>query len=442
MFTKKELRALLIPLVLEQILTGIMGAADTLMVSSVGEAAISGVSLVDSVNMLAVNFFSALAAGGTIVCAQYIGHRDETDAGHAARQVTALAAALSLAAAAVLIPLRRPLLGLIFGSVEREVMDAADVYMLVTVLSYPFLALYTASAALYRAIGDAKRPMLAAAAADILNIIGNAVLIFVFHMGVLGAALATLASRIFSAAALLICQARPGQTISLGRLAEWRPDGPMLRRILRIGLPSAVENGMFQFGKLAVQSTVSTLGTTAMAAQALAAMLDSFVGMPGTALGVGLLTVAGQCMGRGRSDEARRYMRLFTRLCTVVMVIIGAVLAPVTPLITRMTALTAEGAALVCHISWAMSVMRVLFWPTAFTLPNGLRAAGDVSFTMWTGAVSMWLFRVALCWALCRYTAVGLWGVWIGWSADWVVRTVCYAVRFHGDRWLDHDVLK
>lgn len=427
---------------LEQILTGFMGAADTLMVSNVGEAAISGVALVDSVNMLVINFFSALAAGGTIICAQYIGRQDEADAGHAARQVMALSAGLSIAAAAVLIPVRRPLLGLIFGSVEAAVMDAADVYMLVTVLSYPFLAMYSASAALYRAVGDAKRPMLTAAAADALNIAGNALLIFVFDMGVLGAALATLASRVFSAAVMLCRQARPGQIVSLGRLADWRPDRPMLRRILRIGLPSAVENGMFQFGKLAVQSTVSTLGTTAIAAEALAAMLDSFVGAPGTAIGVGLLTVVGQCMGRGRSDEARRYMRRFTWLCTLIMLVVSGVCCAAVPLVTRFTALTQEGAVLVCRITWFISVMRVLFWPAGFTLPSGMRAAGDVAFTMWTGAVSMWVFRVALCWYLCRYTSVGLWGVWIGWSADWAVRAACFAVRFRSGRWLDHDVLR
>lgn len=441
MFTKKEIRALLVPLVLEQVLTGLMGMADTFMVSNVSEAAISGVSLVDSVNLLVIYFLSALSAGGTIVCAQYIGHGDEGEANHASRQVMAAGLALSLVLCAVLAAARRPVLRLIFGTVEADVMDAADVYLLVTALSYPFLALYTTSAALYRATGDSRRPMLVAAAADVLNVAGNAALIFGLGMGVLGAALATLASRIFSAAVMLRYQAAPGQAISLGDPRAFRPDGAMLRRILRVGIPSAVENGMFQFGKLIVQSTVSTLGTTAIAAQAVTNTMELFGVMPGQAIGIGLVTVAGQCMGRGRPDEARRYMNYFTRISTVIMVFTGAFVSILAPCLSGFTALTEEGLRLVCHLTWFMSVTRILLWPCAFTLPNGMRAAGDVSFSMWVSTVSMWVLRVGLSWWLCRYTPVGLWGIWIGWSMDWVARVICFLWRYRSGRWAEKRVL-
>lgn len=441
MFTKEEIRALLVPLVLEQVLTGLMGMADTFMVSNVSEAAISGVSLVDSVNLMVVYFLSALSAGGTIVCAQYIGHGDERKANHASRQVMAAGLALSLVLCAVLAAARRPVLGLIFGTVETDVMDAADVYLLVTALSYPFLALYTTSAALYRAAGNSRRPMLVAAAADILNVAGNAVLIFGFGMGVLGAALATLASRVFSAAVMLRYQAEPGQVISLGDPRAFRPDSAMLRRILRVGIPSAVENGMFQFGKLIVQSTVSVLGTTAIAAQAVTNTMELFGVMPGQAIGIGLVTVAGQCMGRGRPDEARRYMNYFTRISTVIMVFTGVFVSILAPCLSRFTALTEEGLRLVCHLTWFMSVMRILLWPCAFTLPNGMRAAGDVSFSMWVSTVSMWVLRVGLSWWLCRYTSVGLWGIWIGWSADWVARVICFLWRCRSGKWAEKRVL-
>ena len=441
MFTKKDIRALLWPLVLEQILTGIMGVADTFMVSAVGEASISGVALVDSLNVLVLYFFSALAAGGTIVCSQYIGQGDRDRARLAANQVMAAALALSAVCCAGLAIFRRPVLRLIFGSVEPAVMDAAQVYLLVTALSYPFLALYTASAALHRAAGNSRRPMIVAAAADLLNIAGNAVLIFVFRMGVLGAALATLASRAVSAAWLLGCQARPGQVFSLGPLAQFRPDRTMLRRIMRVGLPSAVENGMFQFGKLAVQSTVSTLGTTAIAAQAVITTMDSCVSMPGVAIGIGLITVAGQCMGRGDADQAQRYMGLFTRISAAVTVVMCVIFSAGAPLITRLTALSPEGVRLVCRITWFVCALRTVLWPCAFTLPNGLRAAGDVSFTMWVTAVSMWTLRVGLCWVLCRYTGAGLWGVWIGWCADWVLRAACFLARARSGRWRRFNVL-
>lgn len=440
-FDKKSLRALLVPLVIEQVLTGLMGVADTLMVSNVGEAAISGVSLVDAINLLIVYFLSALAAGGTIVCAQYIGREDPKNAGKAAHQVMFTAFFISLALCALLAAGRRPLLRLIFGSVERDVMDAAVLYMLVTVMSYPFLALYTTSAALFRAVGDSKRPMIVAALADVLNIIGNAILIFGFGLGVAGAAAATLVSRIFSAFIMLWYQHRTEQPISLHGIRDMRPDRVMIRRILRIGLPSAVENGMFQLGRLAVQSTVSILGTTALAAQALSLTLETFSSMPAQAIGTGLLTVAGQCIGRGRVDEARYYIRRFTRISTGMVLGAGILISAAVPFIVRLTALSAEGAALTCQIIWVISVAKLLLWPTAFTLPNGLRAAGDVSFAMWVSTISMWVFRVGLSWYMCRYTAAGLWGVWIGWSTDWLVRNLCFRFRFRGDRWLRHSVL-
>ena len=440
LFNKNQLRALLVPLIIEQVLTGLMGVADTLMVSNVGEAAISGVSLVDSVNLLFVYFFAALATGGTIICAQYMGRDDEADTREAAHQVMLSSFLMALAAGIALMFLRRPVLRLIFGNVETAVMDAAVVYMLITAASYPFLALYTSSAALFRAIGDATKPMLVAAGADVLNILGNAVLIFVCRWGVAGAALSTLVSRIASAAVMLYLQSKPSP-ICLGNARRLRLDRVMVRRILRVGLPSAVENGMFQFGRLVVQSTVSTLGTTAIAVQAIVLTLELFGSMPAQAVGTGLLTVAGQCIGRNRPEEARFYMRKLTRLSTWILLGTGGVLCASAPLIMRLTALTPDGAALACRILWVVLTIKVLIWPKAFTLPNGLRAAGDVSYAMWVSTVSMWVFRVALSWYLCRYTPVGLWGVWIGWCTDWLVRNICFRLRFRGDQWLAHDLL-
>lgn len=441
LFDKKELRRLLVPLVIEQVLTGLMGVADTLMVSAVGEAAVSGVSLVDSLNLLVTFFFSALAAGGTIVCSQYIGREDENNANRAAHQVLLASLAISLLLCALLAPLRRPVLRLIFGSVEPAVTDAAEVYLLVTALSYPFLAVYTASAALFRSAGNSRLPMTVAAAADAMNIVGNAILIFVCGMGALGAALATLASRIFSAAVMLYHQRRHGGVIALRGVSSMRPDRAMLRRILRIGLPSGVENGMFQFGKLVVQSTVSILGTTAIASQAVVVTLESFGSMPGQAIGVGLMTVAGQCIGRGLYKEASDYMRRFTRISTLVVLATGVLISGAVPGIVRLTALSEEGAQLVCRLIWFTSVLKVILWPTAFTLPNGMRAAGDVSYAMWVSTLSMWIFRVALSWYLCRYTPVGLWGVWIGWCTDWLVRALCFRLRFRSGKWHEHAVL-
>ncbi len=441
MFTKAQIRALLIPLVIEQVLTGLMGVADTLMVSNVGEAAISGVSLVDSINTLVVYFFSALGAGGTIVCAQYIGHEEMNKANRASRQVLIAALILALFLTVTLASLRTPILRLIFGSVEADVLAAAEIYFLVTALSYPFLGLYSVSAALHRATGNSRRPMIVAAVADGVNIIGNAVLIFACGLGVLGAALSTLFSRILSACVMLYFQSRPGQVITLGRLRDFRPDGAMMKRIIRIGLPTAVENSMFQFGKLAVQSTVASLGTTAIAAQAIVSTLENFGSMPAMAIGTGLLTVAGQCLGRGQTEEAKHYMVRFTEISSGIVLATSILLSVSVPVVVRFTALTAAGASLACQLIWFSSVMKVFTWPCAFTLPNGLRASGDVSYTMWVSGISMWVFRVALSWFLCRATPIGLWGVWIGWCTDWLFREICFISRYRSGKWLGKKVL-
>jgi putative MATE family efflux protein len=283
--------------------------------------------------------------------------------------------------------------------------------------------------------------MYVAACADVLNIVGNAILIFSCGLGVLGAALATLASRIFSAVVMLWFQHRPGQIITLDQYHTLRPDGVMIKRILRIGLPNAVENSMFQFGKLAVQSTVAVLGTTALAAQAIVVTLEMFGSMPAMAIGTGLLTVAGQCMGRGRPDEARYYMKYFTKISTGVVLVTGVLLSGSAPFVVKLTALTEEGARLACQLTWFTCGLKLLIWPVAFTLPNGLRAAGDVSYAMWVSTVSMWVFRVAMSWYLCRYTAIGLWGVWIGWCTDWLVRNIAFFTRFKSNKWVRYSVL-
>ena len=441
MFSKKELRALLIPLVIEQVLTGLMGVADTLMVSNVGEAAVSGVSLVDSINMLVAFFFSALAAGGTVVAAQYIGREDAVRANRAAKQVMLTAGVFSAILCVLLALLRVPILRLVFGHVEQSVLDAADVYMLVTALSYPFLALYTASAALFRATGDSRRPMIVAAVADVLNIAGNAILIFACHMGVLGAALATLLSRIFSAGLMLRYQRKPGQIITLDNIRGIRPDISMIKRILRIGLPSAVENGMFQLGRLLVQRTVTMLGTTAIAAQAVVYTLETCSSMPAMAIGTGLLTVAGQCMGRGDVESTRLYTRKFVGYARLILLGVNIVLCVSVPFITGVTALSPEGAWLVCQLTWFTSFMKFLIWPGSFTRPCALRAAGDVSYAMWVSTLSMWICRVGLSWVLCLYTPVGLWGIWIAWCTDWLVRNIAFGIRFRGHAWERKHVL-
>ena len=300
---------LLIPLIAEQFLTSLMGTADSMMVSNVGSAAISAVSLVDSINILVIQAFAALSAGGTIVCSQYIGQKNIKKATESARQLLLAVASISVLVMVICLSFRTPLLRLVFGKVDAEVMDASKIYFLITSLSFPFIALYDAGASVYRAQGDSATPLRISVVANCLNIAGNAVLIWVFHMGVAGAALATLGSRIFSAVVVLWFLRSPKNEIAVKDYLSIRPDGTQIGMILKIGIPSGVENSMFQFGKLAIQSTVSTMGTVAIAAQAMTNILENLNGVAAIGIGIGLMTVVGECMGAGRKDEAVYYVK-------------------------------------------------------------------------------------------------------------------------------------
>jgi len=435
LFSRKQIVALLMPLMLEQVLSGLMGIADTMMVTTVGESAVSAVSLVDSINTLVLQLLAALAAGGVIVCAQFLGRGETARANDAARQVMLISVLLSVAATVFCLLLRGPLLQLIFGSVERSVMDQSMQYFLITALSYPFIAAQQTASAVFRAGGKSAPPMVVTAIANAINIVGNAVTIFAFDMGVVGAALATLVSRIFSAMVLMVLLRNPGLIISVRSYFRIRPNKELIGMILRVGVPTGVENSMFQLGKLVVQSTVSTLGTAAMAAQAMTHMLNLVICMPSMAIGTGLLTVAGQCMGAGEPGQAKRYTRQFCVASEIAVVAMSVIILSFTPVITRVAGLSSESAALTRELLLIITIVKALFWVLSFTLPNCLRAAGDARFTSTISAISMWIFRVGGALVLCRGFDIGLIGVWIAWFADWLFRMVLYVWRYRSGIW-------
>lgn len=442
MFSNRDLARLLVPLIIEQVLTAFMGTVDTIMVSTISSAAVSGVSLVDSINTLMQYIFAALATGGTIVCSQYLGRRDTEGANNAARQVLLSVLVLSTAITVVCVGLRGPLLALIFGSVEPAVMDAALIYFLLTGLSYPFIGLYDVSAALYRATGNSRLPMTISAFCNLLNIIGNSITIYVLDLGVMGAALSTLLSRVLAAVIMLAIQRKPHQVLTVGPYLSIRPDWPIIGLVLSIGIPTGLENGLFQFGKLAVQSAVSTLSTPEIAAQAIVVVLEAFTSMPSMAIGLGLITVAGRCMGAGRPDEAKRYTIKLTILSAIVLFVVNWAVYFLTGPITRLAQMEAQAAALTCSLMLLISIVKPFLWPLAFTPVNGMKAAGDVRFAMIVSTITMWIFRVGLCYLLIRGFGFGPVGVWIGMFADWGVRSVIYSVRFLRGRWATKRVLR
>ena len=443
MFSNRLICSLLIPVVLEQLLNSIMGTADTMMVSNVGSAAISAVSLVDSINVLVIQAFSALAAGGAIVCAQYIGQKNKEKANESARQVLFIITAISVAVSLICLVFQKPLLRLIFGSVEPAVMRASETYFFYTALSFPFIAAYDSAASIFRAQDNTKGPMIISMISNVMNIAGNAVMIWVFHMGVAGAALSTLISRIFCAVVVIIQlrKEKEGQEIGVRDYFEIRPDWSMIRRILGLGIPSGIENSMFQLGKLAIQSTVSTLGTTAIAAQAMTNILENLNGIAAIGVGVGLMTIVGQCLGAGRQDEAVYYIKKLCVIAEVIIIISCLGVFALTKPITILGGMEKESADMCFHMVMWITIVKPLVWIMAFIPGYGLRAAGDVKFSMIVSCCTMWACRFCLCVFLIRVMGFGPMGVWIGMFADWTLRGIIFTWRFHSRKWLQHKVI-
>lgn len=436
MFDNKALAALLFPIIIEQILNSFMGMADTMMVSNVGSTAISAVSLVDSINMLVIQVFSAMAAGAAIVCSRYIGAGDNEGCNKAARQVVLTVFVISMSITVLGLLFRKPLLHIVFGEVEAAVMDNSMIYFLITVLSYPFLALFNAGAAFFRADGNAKLPMIVSVVSNILNIAGNALLIFVFHLGVAGAALSTLFSRVFCMVVVFYLLRKPKQKIVLKNYLQIRPQMSLIRQILAISVPSGIENGMFQFGKLAIQSTVSTMGTAAIAAQAMTNILENVNGVVGVGTGIGLMTVVGQCIGAKRYKEAKFYMVKLTMIAEVGLFLSCLLVYAIARPVTMMGSMEPESAELCIYMTGAITIAKPLVWVLSFVPAYGMRAAGDVKFSMMVSICTMWSCRVALCIFLVHTFSMGPMAVWYGMFADWTIRAFIFSGRFLSGRWI------
>ncbi len=441
LFTGPELWRLILPLVAEQFLLVTVGMADTVMVSSVGEAAVSGISLVDQINVLLIQIFAALATGGSVVASQYLGRRDRENACRAAKQLVYSSFGMAVLIGAAVLLLNRHILHVVFGNVEPDVLRAAETYFWLSALSYPMLALYNAGAALFRSMGNSRVSLFASVIMNIINIGGNALLIYGLHWGVAGAGTATLASRTAAGVMMMILLHRPENPIVLQRLLHFEWYGGILRSILRVGVPNGLENGIFQVGKLLVASLITTFGTAAIAANAIAGNIAMVTNLTGSAIGLAMITVVGRCIGARQVAEARRYTKLLLKAVYISMWATNIILFFLAPYLVRFYAMpqeTSEMALLVVNINFLMAS---LFWPPSFTTPNALRAAGDAKYTMTVSIISMWVFRIGMSYVLGQWLHMGLLGVWAAMQIDWVVRGIFFSLRFHGHKWEQKHVI-
>lgn len=435
MFSRKDLIRLVIPLIVEQLLSATLGMADVLMVAYAGETAVSGVSLVDTINMLILSVFSALATGGSIVAAQYIGREDLENGRRAAGQLLLVTFALSSLVMLVCVFGQYYILRGLYGRAEEAVLQNAHTYFLITAFSYPAIALYNAGAALFRAMGNSKVPMFTSAVMCLGNITMNAVLIYGFKLGVLGASLATSFSRILCAAIVLVLLRRRSYIIHIDSYLRWRPNFAMIKSILSIGIPTGLENGLFNVGKILVQSLIASFGTAAIAANAVANQTSAMSDIPGSAIGLALITVVGQCVGAGEYRQAKRYTFRLTGAAYAMMAVLNAgVLIFVSPILSIFN-LSPEAMRIARELMIFYSISCAVIWPAAFTLPNGLRAANDVKFTMAVSICSMWVFRIGFSYLITAVFDLGVLGVWIAMVIDWIFRAVLFIIRICGSRW-------
>ncbi len=435
LYSNKDLKRLILPLVLEQFLAILVGMVDTVMISGVGEAAVSGVSLVDNINILVINITAAMATGGAVVAGHFLGQKDSESAGKAAWQLILFSLAASIVIFLMLVAFHRPLLYAIFGNVEAEVMSSAVTYLLITAISIVPLAVYNSCAALFRAMNNAKTTLLISILMNAINVIGNAILIFGAGMGVAGAAIATTISRTVAAIAIFCMMFQTDRQIHIKGRLSWRINGRLIKKILYIGIPNGVENSLFQLGKILLLSLISTFGTYAMAANAVCNTLAGFNVLPGQAIGLALVSVAAVCIGAGEFEQARYYTRKLMLISIISIAALSAILIGFSPWIMKIYHLSPETEQLAIQVIRYHAVLAMLIWVPSFTLPNTLRAAGDVVWTMFIAIGSMWVFRIGASYVFHNNFNMGLLGVWIAMTIDWAFRAGCYGLRYRGHKW-------
>ncbi|TCT16095.1 putative MATE family efflux protein [Natranaerovirga pectinivora] len=435
MFSNRDLKRLIIPLIIEQILAVAVGMADIIMIGRAGESAISGVSLVNTINALLINIFAALATGGAVIAAQYIGKKDSEQARVSANQLLLISGILSLSIMGIVLIGNSVILRTIFGNVESSILENAQIYFLLSALSYPFLGLYNSCAGLFRAMGNSRVSMLTSLCMNIINVILNAVFVFGFGMGVAGVGLATLISRIFASVIMVVLIRIPRQEIYIEKKFSFKFNPDMIKKILRIGIPSGLENSSFQIGKILVLSLVASFGTSSIAANAVSGTVASFAVLPGVATGLALLTIVGQCVGAGNYEQAIYYTKKVMLYAFLGLAIVNAFIIIFAPAILSIYSLTEETASIAQKIIVYHSICCIIIWPLSFSLPNALRAASDVKYTMIVSTISMWTFRIGFSYVLGRYMGIGVFGIWVAMTIDWLFRSTCFTIRFLNGKW-------
>lgn len=436
LFSKKEVNKIVFPLIAQQVLAVTVGMFDTMMVSSAGEAAISGVSLVNTLNLLLIYIFSSLASGGAVVISQFMGRRDMKTANEGAKQLWWVVFVISSLVMLLSLVLCSPMLKLIFGAIEPDVMQNAKIYFIYLAISFPMLGIYNACAAIFRAMGNTKISLTTSIIMNFVNIAGNAILIYIFKMGAAGAAIATSLSRLVGAVIMMILLYDKNNPLFFDKLLKVKPNWPIIKNVCGIGIPNGLENSMFQFGKVLTQSLIATFGTAQIAANAVGNSVTSIQYTAGTAIGMAMITIVGRCVGAEEKEQAKQYAAKLLKMTYGIIIAVSVFVCLFVNQIVGLYSLAGESGALAKEIILFHSLCVSTIWPIAFTLPNSFRAASDVRFTMILSIVSMWIFRVMLSYVFGKYMGMGVMGVWYAMACDWIFRAIFFGIRYIKGTWL------
>lgn len=435
LFSSKDLKKLIIPLIFEQALAITVGMADTMMISKAGDAAIGGVSLVDMVNNLIISILAALATGGAVVTSQYLGAKKEKEACRSANQLLYSVSMITMIVTIFVLLFRRPILQLFFGNIEPDVMRNAEIYLSITAFSFPLLGVYNSCAALFRSMGKSRVTLVVSIIMNIMNVVGNAICIFVLHMGVAGVAIPSLISRAVAGIILFVLLKNPKHMIHIVSekvTIQW----DVVKRIFRIGIPSGIENGIFQLGRVLVVSIISDFGTIQIAANGAANSLDSMGCIIGQAISLAMITVVGQCVGACDSKQVRFYTKKLLKITYISTAVINTMILVHLPLILRLYGeLSVEAKNLTYILVMIHDGIAIFLWPISFVLPNMLRACNDVKFTMIVSIFSMWTFRIGLSYIIGVHMGYGAIGVWMAMVLDWIFRATCFVLRYLRGSW-------
>lgn len=441
MFSNQDLKNMIVPLFFEQLLVMLVGIMDTFIVSYVGEAAVSGVSLVNSFNTIFIYLFTALASGGAVVISQYIGNKDQKNSVHSSSQLLMFSTMFSIVLTCIVLVLHKSILSALFGRVDTDVMNACITYIVLSALSYPFIAIYNAGASLFRSMGKTKTTMYVSLASNVINVIGNCIGVFVLHAGVAGVAIPSLIARAFSAIVITNLCFKNDQTTYYTTKDIFAFDTDILKRVLSIAVPNGIENGIFQFVKVALSSVVALFGTYQIAANGVAQSIWSLAALVGATLGPVYITVIGQCMGNGDKEQAKYYFKKLNKLAIVLSITWNAIVLALTPLLMHFYQLSSETVQLIFYLVVIHNVFNAIVYPISGPLSNGLRAAGDVKFTMIVSIASTLLGRFVFSIIFAIYLNMGVIGIAFAMCLDWTIRAVIFYCRYRSLKWLEFKVI-